>query len=426
MPVDITIPSAGESITEVRLGPWHHATGEWVEKDQPVVEIETDKTTLEIPAPESGVLQVMAETGEDKKIGDLIGRIDPKAKKPADGQKREAAGAEKAEKAETAAPQAKPRTPERPAVSTAQAPADGQSGRATSVAKKMAADKGVSLTGMQGTGPSGRVTKADVMAATAPAARATPAAGSPPPPPKAAPGSRNARRERMSKIRARIAERLVDAQHSAAMLTTFNEADMSAVMELRKSHKEDFEKRHGVSLGFMSFFVKAAASALQAFPRVNAYIIPGSDEIEFHDFIDVSVAVGTDKGLVVPVLRNVEAMSFADIEQSIKDLATRARDGKLAVEEMTGGTFTISNGGVYGSLLSTPILNPPQSAILGMHKIMQRPIENPAKPGEIVLRPMMYLALSYDHRIIDGSEAVSFLVHIKQAIETPQRLLLGL
>jgi 2-oxoglutarate dehydrogenase E2 component (dihydrolipoamide succinyltransferase) len=236
----------------------------------------------------------------------------------------------------------------------------------------------------------------------------------------------------MTKLRERIAERLVEAQHTAAMLTTFNEADMTEVIRLRGEHKEAFEKRHGVGLGFMGFFVKACASALQQFPRVNAYMVSssggggaGGHEIEYHDFIDIAVAVGTDKGLVVPVLRNVEAMSLPDIELNIKDLATRARDGKLAVEEITGGTFTISNGGVYGSLNSTPILNPPQSGILGMHAIKKRPVEDPVNPGQIALRPMMYLALSYDHRIVDGAEAVSFLVHVKNSIEKPERLLLG-
>jgi 2-oxoglutarate dehydrogenase E2 component (dihydrolipoamide succinyltransferase) len=235
-------------------------------------------------------------------------------------------------------------------------------------------------------------------------------------------GHRGLRRERMSKLRQRVAERLVSAQHTAAMLTTFNEADMSAVMDLRKKYKEPFLEKHGVGLGFMSFFVKACVSALQAFPRINAYI--AGDEIEFHDYVDISVAVGTPKGLVVPVIRNAERLSFAGIETTIKDFAVRARDGKLTVDDMTGGTFTISNGGVYGSLNSTPILNPPQSGILGMHKIMKRAIEDPDNPGQIVLRPMMYLALSYDHRIVDGAEAVGFLVHVKDMIEDPERLLI--
>jgi 2-oxoglutarate dehydrogenase E2 component (dihydrolipoamide succinyltransferase) len=271
--------------------------------------------------------------------------------------------------------------------------------------------------------------KDDVLAATTKPAAATetkpaakPAAPVVPPAPV---GSRGVRREKMTKLRQKIAERLVHAQHTAAMLTTFNECDMTEVMRLRSEHKDAFEKQHGVGLGFMSFFVKAAASALRKYPRVNAYVAgTGADmEIEHHDYCDIAVAVGTEKGLVVPVLRNAESLSFAGIESTIKDFAVRARDGKLTVDEMTGGTFTISNGGVYGSLMSTPILNPPQSAILGMHAIKKRAIEDPRNPGQIALRPMMYLALSYDHRIIDGAEAVGFLVHIKDMIEKPERLL---
>jgi 2-oxoglutarate dehydrogenase E2 component (dihydrolipoamide succinyltransferase) len=304
------------------------------------------------------------------------------------------------------------------------------------MAKKIAAEKGVDLHEVPGSGPAGRVMKADVIAASekpagdakAPAASPVSAAAKPasaPAIPAAPIGSRGVRRERMTKLRQRIAERLVDAQHNAAMLTTFNEVDMTEVMRLRSEHKESFEKQFGVGLGFMSFFVKAATSALRKYPRVNAYIIKsqGGDEIEYHDYCDVAVAVGTDRGLVVPVLRNAEAMSFAGIEATIKELAIKARDGKLTVDDMTGGTFTISNGGVYGSLMSTPILNPPQSAILGMHAIKKRPVEDPRNPGQIALRPMMYLALSYDHRIIDGAEAVGFLVHIKDCVEKPERLL---
>ena len=305
----------------------------------------------------------------------------------------------------------------------------------------MAADKGIDLAKVQGTGPSGRVRKSDVLAISTPATsggatgvssvKATAASGTSgtiAPRPSiiatSTAGHRAVRREKMTKLRQRIAERLVAAQHNAAMLTTFNEVDMGEVMRLRTLHKEAFEKRHGIGLGFMSFFIRAAVSGLQQFPRVNAYII--GDEIEFHDFADISVAVGTEKGLVVPVIRNAELLSFADVELTIKDFATRARDGKLTIDEMTGGTFTISNGGVYGSLNSTPILNPPQSGILGMHAIKKRPIEYPANSGKIELRPMMYLALSYDHRIVDGAEAVSFLVHIKNLIENPERMLLGL
>jgi 2-oxoglutarate dehydrogenase E2 component (dihydrolipoamide succinyltransferase) len=425
MPVDITIPTAGESITEVRLGPWHHRSGEWVQKDELLVEIETDKTTLELPAPESGVLKVMAQTGEDKQVGDRIGTIDPEAPRP-NGAVDSRPAATQSPAGAASAPPRQPAPQTRPRSSEASA-ADGQSGRVTPVARKLAADKGVDLARVQGTGPSGRVTKADVLAVaeSVPTAHGSPASIASPALQRTTPGGRNARRERMTKLRARIAQRLVEAQHTAAMLTTFNECDMGAIIDLRKQHKEEFEKAHGVGLGFMSFFVKAAVSALQRFPRVNAFIV-GDDEIEYHDFCDVSVAVGTEKGLVVPVLRNAESMTFADVELSIKDLATRARDGKLSIEEMTGGTFTITNGGVYGSLNSTPILNPPQSAILGMHAIKSRPVEYPVGSGQIALRPMMYLALSYDHRMVDGAEAVSFLVHIRNCIENPQRMLLGL
>jgi 2-oxoglutarate dehydrogenase E2 component (dihydrolipoamide succinyltransferase) len=432
MPVDIIIPNAGESITEVRMGQWHRGDGDWVTKDDIIVEIETDKTTMEVPAPESGLLKVIAHAGEDRRVGDVIGSIDPAGAKPQAAAKGAAKSA-----AIVKEPAPSVREPVQAPVHTA---ADGDA-RATSTARKMAADKGVPLAGIQGTGPAGRITKSDVLAVTTiPAAKSPlqsavsaplslkPQASSLKPAPASAPGSRSSRRERMTKLRERIAERLVEAQHTAAMLTTFNEADMTEVIRLRGEHKEAFEKKHGVGLGFMGFFVKACASALRQFPRVNAYLVSspaGGPEIEYHDFIDIAVAVGTDKGLVVPVLRNVEMMSFADIELSIKDLATRARDGKLTVEELTGGTFTISNGGVYGSLNSTPILNPPQSGILGMHAIKKRPVEDPTNPGQIALRPMMYLALSYDHRIVDGAEAVSFLVHVKNAIEKPERLLLG-
>ena len=406
MPVQISIPSPGESITEVVIGPWQKSSGDWVEKDEIVVEIESDKVTLEVPAPESGVLQVLAEEGAEKQVGEVIATVDPNAERPAGI----AAAA----------------TPSAPAPEAVVAVSGDGDSKVTSVARKLAADKGVDLARIDGSGPSGRITKSDVLAAastpTPPSAvsidTASPIVGTVPA------GSREVQRQRMSKLRQRIAERLVAAQHTAAMLTTFNEADMTAVMHLRKHHKEEFEKKHGVGLGFMSFFVHACAAALQQFPRVNAYI--DGNEFEYHDYIDISVAIGTDKGLVVPVLRNAEVMSFADVERTIKELAGRARDSKLTLEEMTGGTFTISNGGVYGSLLSTPILNPPQSAILGMHKITRRPIEDPDNPGQIVLRPMMYLAISYDHRIVDGEQAVKFLIHIKDSIESPQRMLLGL
>ena len=390
MAVDITIPSPGESISEVSLSGWLRDDGSYVEKDELLAEIESDKATLELRAPASGALKIATKRGDGIKVGAVVASIDTNAAKPAS------------------------------AAVTATTNGDA-SMRVSGVAKKVAAEKGVDLAQLAGSGPSGRVMKNDVLAAT----ETKPMILKPAAP--AVVGSRGVRREKMTKLRQKIAERLVHAQHTAAMLTTFNECDMTEIMRLRAEHKESFEKTHGVGLGFMSFFVKAATSALRKYPRVNAYIVgQGSDmEMEFHDYADIAVAVGTEKGLVVPVLRNAEALSFAGIEASIKDFAVRAKEGKLSVDEMTGGTFTISNGGVYGSLMSTPILNPPQSAILGMHATKKRAVEDPKNPGQVALRPMMYLALSYDHRIIDGSEAVGFLVHVKDMIEKPERMLFG-
>ncbi|MBL9147881.1 MAG: 2-oxoglutarate dehydrogenase complex dihydrolipoyllysine-residue succinyltransferase [Phycisphaerae bacterium] len=428
MPTDVTIPSPGESISEVRLGTWQKKTGEWVEKDDLLVEIESDKATLELLAPATGLLTTIASAGSDQKVGALVAKIDEAAAKPAGAGGGAKAAASAEAKPSNAAGDAK-------AAASKGTSAPESPVRATSVAKKIAADTGVDLANVSGSGPAGRVMKADVLSAasaktsspaeaSAPSAKAASAGSAAAAPAPVAPiGSRGSRREKMTKLRQKIAERLVHAQHSAAMLTTFNECDMTEVMRLRAEHKESFEKQFGVGLGFMGFFVKAAVSALRKFPRVNAYI--SGDEIEFHDYCDIAVAVGTDRGLVVPVLRNAEAMSFADVESTIKALALKARDGKLTVDEMTGGTFTISNGGVYGSLMSTPILNPPQSAILGMHAIKKRAVEDPKNPGQLALRPMMYLALSYDHRIIDGAEAVGFLVHIKDCVEKPERMLFG-
>ncbi|HMN96087.1 MAG TPA: 2-oxoglutarate dehydrogenase complex dihydrolipoyllysine-residue succinyltransferase [Phycisphaerales bacterium] len=436
MSTQLTIPSPGESISEVRLGTWHKQDGDWVEKDELLVEIESDKATLELRAPAAGRLGVKAATGSDLPVGAVVGEIDTASKRPAAAATSGPAVGGATTASATAIAGAASGTTASGSPSSA-ASGSGEP-RATSVARKIAAERGVDLASVQGTGPSGRITREDVESvARQPAGDAAArSAGSASLPSSAAPGggaatvpgavhaSRGVRRERMTKLRLRIAERLVEAQRTAAMLTTFNEADMTEVMRLRAEHKEAFEKRHGIGLGFMSFFVAACASALRAFPKANASIV--GEEVEYHDHADIAVAVGTDKGLVVPVLRNAESRSFAQIEQGIKELALRARDGKLAVEEMTGGTFTISNGGVYGSLMSTPILNPPQSAILGMHSIKRRPVEDPANPGQIVLRPMMYLALSYDHRILDGAEAVGFLVHVRNCVERPERLLLGL
>ncbi|MDG1979037.1 MAG: 2-oxoglutarate dehydrogenase complex dihydrolipoyllysine-residue succinyltransferase [Phycisphaerales bacterium] len=425
MSVEITIPSPGESISEVTVGTWMKQTGDWVDKDEILLEIESDKATLEITSPASGVLSATGETGAELAVGVVIGSIDTDAEKPAGGG---AAPTTEAEPAATAAP--------------AETAATNDDVKATPVAKKLAADEGIDLGTLKGSGPAGRVTKSDVLeAASAKAAAPTPAPAPAPtataPAPAApaatpvsiptsntAPGSREVRRVRMTKLRRRIAERLVESQRTAATLTTFNEVDMTRSMAIRKQYKEAFAEKHGVGLGFMSFFVKAAVQALQNQPIVNASII--GEEIEHHDYMDVGVAVGTDKGLVVPVLRNAEGMSFAEVEARIKDFAVRARAGKLSVDEMTGGTFTVSNGGVYGSMMSTPILNPPQSGILGMHGIKKRAVEDPDNPGTIALRPMMYIAMSYDHRIIDGTEAVTFLKTIKECVEAPERLLLDL
>ncbi|MCP4837760.1 MAG: 2-oxoglutarate dehydrogenase complex dihydrolipoyllysine-residue succinyltransferase [Planctomycetes bacterium] len=401
MSMDIIIPSLGESISEVRLGRWLCQDGQWVERDAPLVEVESDKVTQELPAPVSGLVHIIEPEGADLLIGAVIGQIDEAGVKPA-----------------SPIPDPDPATSVEVATENA-ASADDPGLRATPMARRIAHDHGVDLGNLHGSGPAGRVMKSDVLSAAEPAVRHEPAAT-----PLTQSADRGTRRERMSPLRRRIAERLVAAQHSAAMLTTFNEADMTEVIRLRNAHKDDFHDRFGVKLGFMSFFAKAVVSALQAVPAINAWI--DGDEVEYHDYVDLSVAVGTDRGLVVPVVRNADRLSFAEIEAEIGRLAGEARSGRLGMDDLTGGTFTISNGGVYGSMMSTPILNPPQSGILGLHRISKRAVEDPDAPGAIVLRPMMYLAVSYDHRIVDGSEAVGFLVHIKECIESPERLLLGM
>lgn len=417
--VDVIVPSVGESVSSGVLGRWLVADGAAVKKGDVLFELETDKAAAEVTAPESGVVRQKTQPGTEVKVGESVGHIEVGA----------VAGVPAA-----ATPNGAP----------AAAKAEGDKVLATPVARKVADDLGIDLAKVQGSGPHGRITREDVeaanalvtpkpqgdggkpVAAPAPAA-ATPAAAAPakpaaapmPLPPAAAPTGEATTRERMSTLRRRIAERLVEAQHTAAMLTTFNDVDMSAVMELRKTYKEGFEKKHGVGLGFMSFFVKASIEALKAFPRVNAMIDGG--DIVFHHRYHIGVAVSSDKGLMVPVIRNADQLSFAGVEKAIVHYAQKARDGKIGVDDLQGGTFTISNGGVFGSMLSTPILNPPQSGILGMHRIEERPV---ARGGQVVIRPMMYLALSYDHRIIDGREAVGFLVRIKECIENPARMLL--
>ena len=411
--VEVVVPSPGESITEVTLGTWRKSDGDWVEKDELLNEIDSDKATLELLSPASGAIRLVVKSGTEQKVGTLVANIDEAAARPA--------GAVAAKSAKAASVVVTPAAKE--PIKTAAKVATDSPTRISGVAKKMAADKGIDAGALEGSGPSGRVMKIDIEGAAKSGSAAPAATANVAHVPTAIPGTRGIRREKMTRLRQRIAERLVSAQHTAAMLTTFNEVDMSEVIRLRTEHKADFEKSHGVGLGFMGFFIRSCVSALQHYPRANAYL--AGDEMEFHDYVDVGVAVGTERGLVVPVIRNAEAMALPEIEKTLKSFALRARDGKLTVDEMTGGTFTISNGGVYGSLMSTPILNPPQSAILGMHTIKKRAVEDPHNPGQIALRPMMYLALSYDHRIIDGSEAVGFLVHVKDCIENPGRLLLG-
>ncbi|MDB5366930.1 MAG: dihydrolipoamide succinyltransferase [Rhodospirillales bacterium] len=404
---EIKVPTLGESVTEATVSRWLKKAGDAIAVDDPIVELETDKVTLEVNATSAGTLtEITAKEGDTVGVGATLGMIG------------EGGAAAKPAAAAPAAAKAAPAPAPAPAAAAPAAPAGGapQSGPA---ARKIADEKGVDLTLVQGTGKDGRVTKGDVLAAPASAPAAVPAAKAPPAP--SGPRSQAAREERvrMTRLRQRIAERLKEAQNNAALLTTFNEVDMSAILALRNEYKEAFEKKHGTKLGFMSFFVKASIAALKAIPAVNAEI-DGTD-IVYKNYYDIGVAVSTPTGLVVPVVRDADQKSMAQIEKEIVDLGTRARDGKLAIDELQGGTFTITNGGVFGSLLSTPIINPPQAAILGMHKTQERPV---AIGGKVEIRPMMYLALTYDHRLIDGREAVTALVKIKEAIEAPQRLLL--
>ncbi|MEC9374024.1 MAG: 2-oxoglutarate dehydrogenase complex dihydrolipoyllysine-residue succinyltransferase [Planctomycetota bacterium] len=435
MAVDIVIPAMGESVSEGVIGKWLKSDGEAVERDEIVLELETDKIAMEVPAPAGGVLHTSRKEGDTVGVGDVVGSVDESGapakkaeapeKKSASKQQGGQSGADKKQPAPSGAATAEAE----PSRNGPAADADHDA-RATPLARKIAAEKGVDLSKVTPTGAGGRIREQDVLGYVQSSSTTTArgAAAAPPAPAQAPTGDREVRRERMSPLRQRIAERLVEAQHTAAMLTTFNECDMTAVMDLRSRYKDNFEKQHGVKLGFMSFFVKAAVNALQAYPRVNAWIVQGSNgpEIEYHDYCDIAVAVSTPRGLVVPVVRNCQNLSFADVEKNINDVAARARDNKITLEEMQGGTFTITNGGIYGSMMSTPILNPPQSGILGMHNIVRRPVENPDKPGEVAIRPMMYIALSYDHRIVDGAEAVGCLKRIKECIEDPQRMLVGI
>lgn len=410
MSVEIKVPAVGESINEVTLTKWIKKDGEWVDRDEVIAELESEKATFEINAEQAGILHTKAKEEEDLQIGDVVGTIDETAEKPA-GKKEEKENKKPEEKHEATKPESKlnvhPAEKITPEENTSRKREDVKT---TPVAAAILADKKVDISKITATGSHGKITKHDVLEALVNPGRAI--------------GkelfSRQERPEKMSNLRRTISRRLVEAKNSTAMLTTFNEVDMSAIIELRTRYKETFKKTHEVNLGFMSFFTKACCFALQEWPSVNARM--EGDNIIYHEFCDISIAVSSPKGLVVPVIRNAESLSMAEIEKEVVDLATKARESKLTIEEMTGGTFTITNGGIFGSMMSTPIINIPQSAILGMHNIIERPV---AEKGQVVIKPMMYVALSYDHRIIDGRESVSFLVRLKQMLEDPAQLLFG-
>ena len=391
MILEMKVPSPGESITEVEIAEWLVQDGDYVEKDQAIAEVDSDKATLELPAEQSGIITLKAEEGEAVAVGAIVCLIDTSAKNPGGAT-------------------TKPETKEAPKKEVAK-PVEAKketyaSGTPSPAAKKILDEKGIAASAVSGSGRDGRITKED-------AVKAVPSMGTP------TGGKRGESRSKLSMLRRKVAERLVAAKNETAMLTTFNEVDMSPIFELRKQYKETFKGKHGVSLGFMSFFTKAVVRALEMYPSVNSMI--DDKEMLTYDFCDISIAVSGPKGLMVPVIRNAENLTFRGVEAEVKRLAIRAREGEITVDEMTGGTFTITNGGVFGSMLSTPIINPPQSAILGMHNIVERPI---AKDGAVVIAPIMYVALSYDHRIIDGKESVGFLVAVKEALENPQELLM--
>ncbi len=399
---EMKIPSPGESITEVEIASWMVEDGEYVEVDQPIAEIDSDKATLELNAEYAGTIKLIAEEGDAVEVGSVVCSIDTSAEAP-----------EKATKPAIEAPKAEaqkeaPKAAEKPA-----AVEDTSNVKATPLAKEVMKDNNVKSSAISGSGANGRITRSDVDAYITGGVNVSEAM-------QGWGGTRGSELKKMSMLRRKVAQRLVAVKQETAMLTTFNEIDMSFVMDLRKKYKEAFREKHGVNLGFMSFFTKACTEALRLYPAVNGMI--DGDNMIFHDYADVGIAVSSPKGLMVPVVRNAEQMSLAEIEGDIKRLAIKARDGKLSIDEMTGGTFTITNGGVFGSMLSTPIINPPQSAILGMHNIIERPI---VVNGEVVIRPIMYIALSYDHRIIDGKESVSFLYKVKEMIENPMKLMFG-
>ena len=410
MALEMKVPSPGESITEVEIAQWLVQDGDYVEKDQAIAEVDSDKATLELPAEASGIITLKAEEGDAVAVGDVVCLIDTDAAKP-DGSDK--GGAEEVVEENKEATKASNEELEQEGSKEEPAKEEESSSKETyasgtpsPAAKKILDEKGMDAKSVSGSGRDGRITKSD-------AVNAKPSMGTP------GEGSRGEERKKLSMLRRSVAKRLVSVKNETAMLTTFNEVDMKAIFDLRSQYKEEFKQKHGVSLGFMSFFSLAVVRALQLYPEVNS-MIDGDYQIKY-DFQDISIAVSGPKGLMVPVMRNVENMSFRGVEQEVKRLATKARDGKISVDEMTGGTFTITNGGVFGSLLSTPIINPPQSAILGMHNIVERPV---AIDGKVEIRPMMYVALSYDHRIIDGRESVGFLVAIKEAIENPVELLM--
>ena len=396
MIIDLKVPSPGESINEVEIANWLKQEGDYVEKDEELCEIDSDKATLTINAEASGKLGIKVTAGTTVSVGDVIATIDTSAE-----------GAPKVAKAKTeSAPAPAAKLEEKPAASAASAPSYA-TGTPSPAAAKIMTENNIKSNDVKGSGPAGRITKGDVTALLASGFGG-----------KTSEGNRSLKREKMTTLRKKISQRLVSVKNETAMLTTFNEVDMSAIMELRKLYKDKFKEVHGVGVGFMSFFTKAVTIALESFPAVNAMI--DGEEIVFHNYCDVGIAVSTPKGLMVPVIRNAETQSLADIERNIGAMAVKARDGKITVDDMTGGTFTITNGGVFGSMLSTPIINPPQSAILGMHNIVERPM---AVNGQVVIRPIMYVALSYDHRIIDGRESVGFLVKVKELLENPKRML---
>ena len=392
--LEMKVPSPGESITEVELASWVVEDGDWVEKDQTIAEIDSDKATLELPAEEAGIISLKAEEGDTVEVGQVVCLIDMDAKKP-EGQPAVAIAEAPAEKAiEVAKVDASNDTP------------------ATPVAKNMMEQHGLKANQVNASGSHGKIVKQDVLDALSGGIDATVIQGWG--------GSREKREEKMSSLRRKVAQRLVSVKNETAMLTTFNEVNMKPIMDIRSKYKELFKEKYGVGLGFMSFFTKAVTEALNHFPAVNAQI--DGNNIIFHDYADIGIAVSSPKGLMVPVIRNAEGMSLFEIEAGIKDLAIKARNGKISIDEMTGGTFTITNGGVFGSMLSTPIINPPQSAILGMHNIVERPM---AVDGKVEILPIMFVALSYDHRIIDGKESVNFLVKVKEMLENPQRMIFG-